>query len=57
MMKEDENMVAIPLKWMPWLFLVSGIVGIFEGEGAGFCIPAIAIGAGWLFFKYKMRES
>lgn len=47
-------MYVIPLKWLPYGFVIVGAVYIIGGDPAG--ISMFFIGAIWLFIKYYLKS-
>ena len=47
-------MVVYPLKWVPYLFIIGGILAILIGEGdVAWNLCVIGIGVAWLVIKKK----
>ncbi len=50
-------MIAMPLKWVPWVLLTVGSYGLFTGEiDAMACLVMLGIGGVWLVLKFSAKR-
>lgn len=46
-------MMVIPVKWIPYILTLGGIIGLLSGnESVGFSLFMIAAGGIWLYFRH-----
>ncbi len=51
-------MVVVPIKWIPYLLVISGIYSLFSGDVSVVgSLVMLALGSLWLFLKYSYRSS
>lgn len=51
-------MYFIKVKWLPWLFIIAGVYGLFSGEmNALLAIIVIALGGAGAYFFYGNKSS
>lgn len=53
-------MCVIPVKWLPYLFIISGVYGLVSGDmdiSTGTAIILIVLGSVWLYLKHSSRPA
>ena len=48
-------MFIVRLKWIPWLMLIGGLIGIFAGVDGVWSYLFAIVGGVWLYFQYKKK--
>jgi hypothetical protein len=50
-------MVVFPVKWLPWLLLIGGLILIFSGEATFFSIVLMIIGGVLVYMQLTGKKS
>lgn len=49
-------MIWIPLKWIPWIFLIAGVLLLVSGEANMTSIIVMAVGGVWLYLQHQNKQ-